>query len=149
MTQTSSWMGKFLLWNELLASKILTVSLCIAVIECWLWRSQHVPMYCRTDQNQYIESDKYHFQSGVQQISMHHNSCLTWKLEQWVNGKVLFPQGGIWLGWEPKYVWNFYSCHIAQIKLLSRIVSEDPLNLHQCYLGSEFSIGYDIQDVKL
>ena len=43
---------------------------------------------------------------------------------------------------------QFCSCRIEQIGLLSRIVSEDRLNLHQYSLVWEVSLGDELQDVK-
>ena len=40
------------------------------------------------------------------------------------------------------------SCDISHIKLLSIIVYKDPLNLHQCSLGWEVSLGDELQYVK-
>ena len=38
--------------------------------------------------------------------------------------------------------------HGAQINILSIIFSDDPLNLHQCYLGSEVLLGEEVKYVK-
>ena len=43
---------------------------------------------------------------------------------------------------------TFFSCHTEQINLLYRIVSEDPLEPRQYYLGLEVSMEDGIQDVK-
>ena len=43
---------------------------------------------------------------------------------------------------------TFYSCHIEQKGLISRIFSGDRLNLHQYSLVWEVSLGGEIQDVK-
>ena len=66
-----------------------------------------------------------------------------------MTGGILFLQGGILLVWEPKEGWHFCSCYIEKIKLLSKIVSEELLNPHQCYFSREVSLGYKLQDVKL
>ena len=43
--------------------------------------------------------------------------------------------------WTEDLGWQFCSCHISQISLLSRTVSEEYLEIHQCYLGWEVSTG--------
>ena len=70
----------------------------------------------------------------------------TWSNE-WTEN-LLFIQVCILLVWEPKEGWHFCSCNIEKIKLLSRIFSEDPLNIHKCYLGWVVSMGDILQDVK-
>ena len=44
---------------------------------------------------------------------------------------------------------NIFSFHIAKIKLIYRIVYDYLLNLHQCSLVLEVSLGDEFQDVKL
>ena len=41
-----------------------------------------------------------------------------------------------------------FPCHIAQIKILYSIISEKPLNLRQCSLVWEVSLGEELYYVK-
>ena len=43
---------------------------------------------------------------------------------------------------------TFCSCNISQRNILSRIVSENPLEIQQCSLGWKVSMGYKLQGVK-
>ena len=74
----------------------------------WFRIGQHVPLEWMIDQNQYLESENSHLHSGVQNLSMHQNSRLTWYLDKWVNRGPLLLQGGILLVWDQKEGWHFF-----------------------------------------
>ena len=57
-------MGKFVFWNALMTSKILSVSLCIGSLAML---NLYESLDCRTDQNQYLESENSHLHSGLRQ----------------------------------------------------------------------------------
>ena len=57
------------------------------------------------------------------------------------------PSGSYFIGMVSEIRLGFFSFNIT--KLLSVIVSEDPLNLQQCSLGLEGYLGDGLQDVKL
>ena len=79
----------------------------------------------------------------IQTVTLHNNMSIEW------TKKLFSLLGGTWMGWYKKEGWNFCSFHIAKINLLSGIVSEDPLKLHQCSLGWNVSLGDELQYVKL
>ena len=62
--------------------------------------------------------------------------------------RTFFPSGRDFIGMGAERRLTFYSCHIEQKELLSRIFSEDCLNLHQYSLVWEVSLGDELQDVK-
>ena len=74
-------------------------------------------------------------------------TLLNTRIHEWT--KKCFLQRGIWFEWDLKEGWHFCSCHISQIRLLSRILSKNLKNPHECYLVWEVSLGDKIQDVKL
>ena len=88
------------------------------------------------------------FHSDMQQGSMHQNNNLSLYYEKWVNGEFFsFSKGFYWNGSRNKD--KFFILVTLKIGLLSRILAEDLLNHHQCYLVWEVYFGDELQDVKL
>ena len=59
------------------------------------------------------------------------------------------PSGRYFIGIGAEIRLIFFSCHIAQIRILSKIFSEDLLNFQQYYLAWEVYLGDELQDVKI
>ena len=62
--------------------------------------------------------------------------------------RTFVPKGRDLIGMVSERRLNFCSCHMAQIKLILGIFSEDVLNLHQCSFVWDVTLGGKIQDVK-
>ena len=63
--------------------------------------------------------------------------------------RTFVPSGRYFIGMEYEIRIKNCSCRISQIDILSKIVSEELLNFHQCYLVWDISLGDEIQYVKL
>ena len=134
-------MGTYVFYNSLLISKFIAVSICIYAIEMLILKESACAtgLYYLSKSIPWIR--ELPFAQWFKKITLIRTVDF---LNTWINEwtEELFSVR-YWFYWYVRQKKSdiFCSFFIAQIKLLSVIVSEDALNLHQCYLGLEVSLG--------
>ena len=94
-----------------------------------------MPLDCSTNKNQYLESNNYHLQSGVQNFFHASEQSPSLTLGSTSERTTFVPSGRNFIGMGSERRLTIFPFNIPQIKLLSTIFSEEDLELHQRYLG--------------
>ena len=96
-----------------------------------------------------IKNNNFSMRTTIFKVAQNKFICIrtVTLLNDWMEEFCSFREEFYWYGiWKKA---DIFSCRIAQIKTPFRIVSEDLINLHQCYLVWEVSLGDKLQYVKL
>ena len=99
-----------------------------------------------------ITINTFNLRTPICTVPRKNNTCIRTftlinnSINEWAED--FFPSGRDLIGVGYEIRLTFCSCRISQIRLLSSILYEVFLYLHQCHLGWEVSLGEKLQDVK-